>query len=153
MTNKKLPRVIVVGAGGGHLTEGLLATNNVPMIRYIATYKLPHTEGWLENEKFYPLVDPHGSLVKYAINVMQSLRILVAVRPHVVISTGGGISIAVSLLGKLFGARLVYIESGARVCTHSRTGDLLYRFSDLFIVQWRPLLDRYPKAVYGGLLL
>lgn len=150
---KTCPRVVVVGAGGGHLTEGLLATESVPMIRYIATYQLPHTQKWLETERFHALIDPHGNIFKYMVNFLQSLWLLIRIRPHAVISTGGGISIATSLLGKLFGAKLIYLESGARVNTPSRTGDLLYRYSDLFIVQWKPLLKRYPRAIWGGLLL
>ena len=70
-----------------------------------------------------------------------------------VINTGGGMSIATSLLGKLLGAKLIYVESGARVSTPSRTGKLLYKYADLFIVQWKPLLKVFPDAVYGGVLL
>ena len=34
------------------------------------------------------------------------------------------------LAAKLFGARLVYVESGSRVIIPSRTGRLIYRFAD-----------------------
>jgi beta-1,4-N-acetylglucosaminyltransferase len=150
---RKPPRVIVIGAGGGHLLEALLATEGVPMRRVIATYRLPHTAKSLKGERCYFLVDPHGNLIKYLINAIQSLWMVLRERPHAVISTGGGISIATALFSKLFGSKLIYVESGARVRTPSRTGDLLYRFADLFIVQWEPMLQRYPNAVHGGVLL
>jgi UDP-N-acetylglucosamine:LPS N-acetylglucosamine transferase len=98
-------------------------------------------------------VDPHKSLLKFLINSVQSLVIVLKVRPSVVINTGGGISIACSLFAKLLGARLIFIESGARVRSPSRTGKFLYRFSDLFIVQWKSLLSFYPDAIYGGTLI
>lgn len=38
----------------------------------------------------------------------------------------------------------------ARIKSPSKTGKFLYKFVDLFIVQWEELLKFYPKAVYGG---
>ena len=153
MKNKEIKKVIVLGAGGGHLTEALMAIDGVPMDRTIATFCLSHTKESLKDEKVFCLVDPHGSLLKYMLNLFQSLILLLKVRPSFVINTGGGMTIATSLLGKLFGAKLIYVESGARVNTPSKTGKLLYKYSDLFIVQWKPLLEYYPNAIYGGLLL
>jgi len=150
---KGLPRVLVIGAGGGHLTEALLATAGLNVRRSLVTFRLPHTETTLAGEKTYYLIDPHKSLWKFVINGFQSLWIIMRERPHAVINTGGGISIACSLLGKLVGARLIFIESGARVTTPSRTGKFLYKYSDLFIVQWKTMLEHYPDAVYGGALL
>ena len=74
-------------------------------------------------------------------------------RPEVVISTGAGMVIPTCLIAKLLGAKLVFIETAARVTTPSRTGKFLYRFADEFYVQWEPLLKVYPKAKYGGVLL
>lgn len=52
---------------------------------------------------------------------------------------------------KLFGARLVFIESRARVYSRSKTGRILYPFCDTFIVQWPELLYVYgDKAEYFG---
>lgn len=148
----KAPRVVVIGAGGGHLTEALLAIDGVRMQRVIATFCLAHTRESLRGERVWCLIDPHGSLWKYAINFMQSLWMILRVRPHAIVSTGGGMSIAASLLGKLFGAKLIYVESGARVSTPSKTGKLMYKYADLFIVQWKPLLKFFPNAQYGGML-
>lgn len=153
MRDNDIKKVIVLGAGGGHLTEALMAIDGVPMDRTVATFCLSHTRESLKGEKVFCLVDPHGSLLKYVLNLFQSLILLLKVRPSYVINTGGGMTIATSLLGKLLGAKLIYVESGARVHTPSKTGKLLYKYSDLFIVQWKPLLEYYPNAVYGGLLL
>lgn len=152
-SKKPLAKVLLIGAGGGHLTEALLATEGVPMRRVIVTFCLKHTRDSLPGEKCFCLIDPHGSPWKYALNILQSIWLVAKERPNFVINTGGGMSIATSLLGKLIGAKLVYVESGARVTTPSRTGRLLYKYADLYIVQWKPLLKHFPKAVYGGVLL
>jgi beta-1,4-N-acetylglucosaminyltransferase len=47
---------------------------------------------------------------------------------------------------------VIYIETGSRVFALSSSGRILYRFADLFFVQWPELLAAYPKAVYEGRL-
>jgi len=42
------------------------------------------------------------------------------------------------------------VETGSRVRALSMTGRIVYRFADLFIVQWPQLQERYPRAVYAG---
>lgn len=79
-----------------------------------------------------------------------SFRILRREKPDFVITTGALAAFPISLLAKLMGKKLVYIESFARVDSASLTGRLLYPFADLFIVQWEETLRFYPKAVYGG---
>ena len=122
--------------------------------RIIITFKMPHTEETLKGQKVHYIIDPHGSLFKYLINFLQSFWILLLDRPKVIINTGGGISIATSLIGKkVFGAKLIYVESGARVTTPSKTGNLMYKHADLFIIQWQGLKRFFPNAIYGGVLL
>ena len=53
-------------------------------------------------------------------------------------------------LGKIFGSKVIYIETFANVTTKTSTGKLIYKFADLFIVQWESMLEIYPNAVYGG---
>lgn len=71
-------------------------------------------------------------------------------KPDVIVSTGALATVPACLLVKLHRGKVVYIESFARAKSPSLTGKLLYRFSDLFIVQWRSLLECYPRAIYGG---
>ncbi len=75
-------------------------------------------------------------------------------KPNVIISTGSNITIPIFILGKLLGCKTIYIECSAQVRTPSLSGKICYLFADLFIVQWKYLLNRYGnKAVYGGLLI
>ena len=53
-------------------------------------------------------------------------------------------------LGKLFGKKIVYIESYARMNNKSLSGKLIYPIASLFIVQWKEMLKLYPKAKYLG---
>jgi beta-1,4-N-acetylglucosaminyltransferase len=153
VTDRPRPRVLIVCSAGGHLREALLATEGLAMDFDVATFRLPHVSIPTGARALHFLIDPHTSLWKYAVNALQSLILLLRVRPQVVLTTGAGIAIACALLGKCMGARLIVIETAACVNLPSRTGAFLYRFADLFIVQWQELLRHYPKAVYGGALL
>ena len=145
--------ICIVCSAGGHLAEALAATIVVDSPCYFVTFDEPHVRLRLTGKEVYYVVDPHVSLRLYLKNARQSLNIFLRKRPKVVISTGAGIALATCFLAKLTGSKLIFVESGARVTTPSRTGKLIYPFADLFIVQWKPLLKYYPKAIYGGPLL
>ena len=71
-------------------------------------------------------------------------------KPDVIITTGALIAFPFCIVAKLRGIKIIYIESFARIYNKSLTGKLLYPFSDLFIVQWKEMLELYPKAKYLG---
>ncbi len=80
----------------------------------------------------------------------KSLWIFLKEKPDVVISTGALAVIPFCLIAKLFGRKLVFIESFAKVTSGNLTGKFLYKFADRFYVQWESMLKVYPKAVYRG---
>jgi len=84
------------------------------------------------------------------LNTLASIKIWVKERPDYVITTGTLVALPMAFLAKLFGKKLIYIETFARVYDGSRAGKLMYKFADLFIVQWESLKSIYPDAVYGG---
>ena len=70
--------------------------------------------------------------------------------PDCIISTGALATFPICVIGKLRKKKVIYIESFARVDGSSMTGKLMKAVADLYIVQWRELLDAVPNAVYGG---
>ena len=53
-------------------------------------------------------------------------------------------------IGKIFGSKIIYIESFANISTKTITGKLLYPIADKFIVQWDSMKKLYPDSVVGG---
>ncbi len=153
MSDRPRPRVLIVCSAGGHLMDALLATEGVVMDFDVATFRLPHVSIPAGARALHFLIDPHTSLWKYGVNALQSLWLMLKIRPRVVLTTGAGIAIACALIGKCMGARLIYVEISASVERLSRTGVFLYGYADLFIVQWPELCERYPRAIYGGCVL
>ena len=54
------------------------------------------------------------------------------------------------LIAKIFGSRVIYIETFANINTKTITGKLLYPVSDKFIVQWDSMKKLYPNSIVGG---
>lgn len=89
-------------------------------------------------------------LPKFLLLFLRSFLILVKEKPDCIISVGALATYPICLLGKLMRKKIIYIESFARVDSPSLTGKLMYKISDLFIIQWEDMKKFYPKAVYGG---
>jgi len=143
--------ICIISSAGGHLAEAIKACSAIKHYpKFYVTFFVPHIPDSLSGEEHYFIEDPHLSPLKYLVNFFQSLKLYVRKRPKVIITTGAGIAVPMCLIGKFFGSKIVFIESGARVIYPSRTAKVLYRIADLSIVQWRPLSNYLPKAIYGG---
>jgi UDP-N-acetylglucosamine:LPS N-acetylglucosamine transferase len=71
-------------------------------------------------------------------------------RPDVVVSTGAAAGCLCCLLGKLFGARVVWVDSITNVERLSLSGRMVRPVADLCIVQWPELTRKYPGTQYVG---
>lgn len=84
------------------------------------------------------------------INTIRSVKVFIKERPDVVICTGVLAMIPICLISKLFGKKLIYIESFAKVTSATLTGRFLYKYADKFYVQWEGMKAIYPNAIYLG---
>ena len=154
----KKKKVLFISSTGGHLDELMQLK---PMFDkynyYIVTEK---TKSNLNLKNKFP---KKVSLLAYGtkknmltypfillFNSLKSLFIYIKVRPKFIISTGSHTAGPMCCIGKLLGSKIIYIETFANSKTKSVAGSLVYKFADLFIVQWEEMLELYPKAVNGG---
>lgn len=79
-------------------------------------------------------------------NIRDAIASLRRVRPEVVVTSGAGVVVPYCLLARLLGARLIYMETMARVTSGSRTGRALSRVAETTLVQWPESLAVYPGA-------
>ena len=79
-----------------------------------------------------------------------SLFYFIKYRPKYIVTTGTHTAGPMCCIGKIFGSKIIYIETFANINTKTKTGSLIYKFADLFVVQWKDMLKLYPKAIYGG---
>ena len=153
-----MKKVMFISSTGGHLSELLQLKDMFKKYDYhIVTEKTKSNMDLLKKyskklsfllygSKSHPLVYPF----KLLINCFISLFIYIKVRPKVIVTTGAHTAGPMCCIGKIFGSKIVFIESFANISTKSVTGKIIYLFADLFIVQWDGMLKLYPKAVLGG---
>ena len=144
-------KICLTCSPGGHLLQ-ILQLEKVysKYDHFFLTFKELTTEDLEKKEKVYFIKNPKRSILDTFISFFQSLLIFLKEKPDIIISTGAGVTIPVCYLAKLFMKKIIYIESFSRVKFPSLAGKLGYFVSDLFIVQWKPLLKFYKNAKYGG---
>ena len=147
-------KIVFAASSGGHY-EQLLMLKPL-MEKYdsvLVTEKTDYSAGDTGIKTYYMHQINRKELLflpKLIANSWRSLVLIIKERPKVMITTGVLAVIPLALLIKMFGGKLIYIESFAKVCSKNLTGNLLYRFADQIYVQWEEMLKLYPKAIYKG---
>lgn len=147
-------KVCYTASSGGHLEELFQLKELFHQDEdFILTEKSSHSvTDWFK--KVYEVTQINRKEIMFVpkfVNLFfKSFWLLLKERPDIILSTGALATFPISLLGKIMGKRIIYIESFARVDNPSLTGKLMYKIADLFIVQWEDMLSVYPNAVYGG---
>lgn len=117
------------------------------------TLEAPDSEHLLREER---VVLGHGPTNRSArallLNLRLAWKLVRGTRPDAILSTGAALAVPFFAIGKLFGARLVYVESLTRIEGPSLTGRLVYRLADAYFVQW-PQAAHRKRARYAGSLL
>jgi UDP-N-acetylglucosamine:LPS N-acetylglucosamine transferase len=147
-------KICLTASGGGHLTEiSFLEPFYKKYNHFFVTFERPNSLNLAKKERVYFIIDPKRSPLKVIKNLIQSIKIIIRERPDVIISTGAGVAVPICYLGKILGSKIIFIESFCRVYDPAFSSRLVYPIADLFIVQWKRLLDYYPNSVYGGTLI
>lgn len=151
-------------AEGGHLDEILSIINAFDGndVFFITTLA-PTTEDLKKDYSVYYVRKQYNTKTMAAVYLREFIlifkllisifQILVNEKPDLIVSTGGGCTIPLFFLGKLFRIKMVFIESLARVNKPSLTGRIVYPFSDVFLVQWENMLKFYKNGKYWGRVL
>ena len=153
-----MKKVLFISSTGGHLNELLQLSPLFEKYDYHIITEKDKTNAYLE-DRFEGKVSylPYGTrshLFKYIFIYFYLIIITIflyfKIRPKVIVTTGTHTAGPMCYLGKIFGSKVIYIETYANINKKTATGRLIYPIADLFIVQWEEMLDIYPKAVYGG---
>lgn len=153
-----MKKVLFISSTGGHLSEMLQLKDMFNKYDYhIVTEKTKSNLKLKEefsNKVNYLIYGSKTHIVSYPFkliaNCFASLFLYIKIRPKVIITTGAHTAGPMCCIGKIFGSKIIYIETFANINTKTVTGKLIYKFADLFIVQWDSMLKLYPKAVLGG---
>lgn len=153
-----MKKILFISSAGGHLSEMLELKELFQYYDYhIITEKTKSTLSLQDTyigKVDYLIYGTKDHMLSYPFklfaNCIKSLYFYFKIRPKVIITTGAHTAGPMCCIGKIFGSKIIYIESFANIHTKTITGRLIYHFADLFIVQWESMLKLYPKATYGG---
>lgn len=147
-------KICFVTSSGGHLTHLIqLKEWWKDKERFWVTFEKEDSMSILKDEKKYWCYFPTNRNVKNLIkNTFLAVKILRKEKPDLIVSTGAAPAIPFFYLGKIFGAKLIYIEVYDRIDKPTLTGKIVYPISDLFVLQWEEQKEFYPKGeMLGGL--
>ena len=145
-------KVCMVGSSGGHLAHlYMLKPFWHNKERFWVTFDKEDARSLLKDEKMYSCYYPTNRSLKALIkNTIIALKVLIKEKPDLIISSGAAVAVPFFYLGKLFGAKLIYIEVFDRIDKPTMTGKIVYPIADKFVVQWEEQKQIYKKAVNLG---
>lgn len=153
--NAKTIKICLAASGGGHLTELLTLSESCKGHDTFCVTTVPVVQANLQVFGNTYIVGECNR--QHPIRVLKVfLRSLAAVfkeRPNVVISTGAAAGCIMCFLGKLLGARVVWIDSITNVERISLSGRMVRHIADLFLVQWPELAGQYGNIEYVGTVI
>lgn len=153
-----MKKVLFISSTGGHLSELLQLKSMFNKYDYHIVTEKDKTNEKLKNiYKDRITYLPYATrskkisyIFKYLYIIIKSIIIYIKLHPKYIVTTGTHTAGPICYFGKIFGTKIIYIETFANRSKKTATGRLIYPISDLFIVQWEEMLKLYPKAVYGG---
>ena len=136
----KRRKILAVASGGGHWVQlqRLIPAFGGHAVVYVTIN--PIYEKDVPGEKVYIVNDAtRWDRVGSALLALRILWILIKERPQVVVSTGAAPGCFAIILGRLLGARTVWLDSIANIEQMSMSGMMVRRYSQLWLTQWQHL--------------
>ena len=150
-------KVLFISSEGGHFSELLQLTKAMNKYNsFIVTEKNFLSDEFRANYgtriNFLLNTKPKkpSYIILAPINILYSLYYFIKINPDVIITTGAHTAVAMCYIAKLFGRKIIYIETFANLESKTMTGRLVHPIADVFIVQWESMLKLYPDAIYLG---
>lgn len=149
MTVRLPPRVLAISSGGGHWVElrRMRSAWDACDVAYVTTlegYKddifKDAYERRQQKPRYYTVIDAHRWQKRRLIwQFLSIIWIILKERPNVIVSTGAAPGFLALKIGKIFGARTIWIDSIANAGTLSLSGKLVGSSADLWLTQWEHL--------------
>lgn len=153
----KKKKVMFISSMGGHLSEMLQLDSLFDNYDYCVVTEKTNSTKKLRNKykKVYYLTPGTRTklftyIFKFGYNTIKSFIYYLMFRPEIIVSTGTHSCVPMFYIGKLFGSKIIYIESFANFETRTLTGKIVYRLVDKIYVQWETMLEKYPNAEFIG---
>lgn len=156
-------KTLCIVSGGGHLEEAvecfeaLRGTELVVVVYRHRGEMASFSHPLVSRVRLVSLFGAKGPLLYLSllVNLLEFFWIFLRERPDILFSTGSEIAIGPFIMGKvLWRTRNIFVETVTRIRECTVTAHWVYRWSDLFLVQWPHQTERFgPRARYEGRVL
>ena len=149
-------RVMAIASGGGHWVElrRMAPAWRGCQIHYVTTEPGYRKELRAEPEARFHVIPDANRWQKLRLlrQLLGIVWLILRLRPHAVISTGAAPGYFALRLGRLIGARTVWVDSIANAEELSLSGQMARRHADLWLTQW-PHLSGEDGPSYRGAVM
>lgn len=152
---EKSKKICLAASAGGHLSQLLKMVESWKKYEaiYVSTSQVAASK-LSQLGKTYIIGECNRQHIIECIKVLlRCISVARKERPDYVLSTGAAPGFFICITAKLFGAKVVWVDSIANVKKLSMSGRLIRPFADLFLTQW-PELENSTKGVeYRGAVI
>lgn len=153
-------KVLFIASTGGHLNELMqlktlfkkydyhIVTENTKVDKSLKKKYRDKMSFLIYGTKKYPI----SYIFKFIANSFISLYYFFKYQPEVIVTTGTHTAVPMCYIAKIFGSKVIFIETFANRTSGTVAGKLVYPIADTFVVQWEEMHKIYPKSVCWGWL-
>jgi beta-1,4-N-acetylglucosaminyltransferase len=144
--------VLLVCSTGGHLIQ-LDALREAWAGRSHAwvTFDKTDARSLLRDERVFFAYGPTNRSLKNLIrNTVLAVKLVGRLHPRMIVSTGAGVAVPFAWVGRVRGARTIYIESFTRINGPSLSGRLISPVAERVYVQWPEMSGAFRRARFVG---
>ena len=153
-------KVLFIASTGGHLNELMqlktlfkkydyhIVTENTKVDKSLKKKYGDKMSFLIYGTKKYPI----SYIFKFIVNSFISLYYFFKYQPEVIVTTGTHTAVPMCYIAKIFGSKVIFIETFANRTSGTVAGKLVYPIADTFVVQWEEMHKIYPKSVCWGWL-
>jgi hypothetical protein len=153
MSATKRPKILAIASGGGHWIQ-LLRLRPAFIgadLSYASVNRALAAD--VDGHRFYRFPDANREKkVALFLQILRIAWIVLRVRPDVIVSTGASCGYVAIRIGRILGARTLFIDSIANAERLSLSGQLACRHANLMLTQWPHLAESETPQYRGSVL-
>ena len=153
MRKERQTKILAIASGGGHWIQllRLRPAFSGACVTYASVGR--GAAGAVTGHRYFRFPDANRERkLALMVQILRIAWILVRVRPHVIVSTGASCGYVAIRLGRLLGARTLFVDSIANAEKLSLSAELVNRHAHMLLTQW-PHLSTAEGPQYRGSVL